>query len=76
MSSHGAMRDVAAKEYKPAKKVLEGIMLKKADGGVIAEHHFTDYAHKPEPHVFASGEGAKLHAHLSEHLGIGGKEDE
>lgn len=57
-------------ERKPP-KVLEGIMLQPAvNGGVVAEHRFTSYEHKPEPHVFGETEGAELFKHLKTHLGI------
>ena len=52
-------------------KVLEHIRLTPAEnGGVVAEHHFTSYEHKPETNVFGENEGKELFAHLSEHLGI------
>lgn len=74
MASHGAMKESAASE--PArpripKKELQHIQMKQAEnGGVIAEHHFTSYEHKPEPHVFGEGDGKGLAAHIEEHLGI------
>lgn len=74
MASHGAQKEMATSE--PArprvpKKELDRIELKEAEnGGVIAEHHFTSYEHKPEPHVFGDGDGHKLAAHIEQHLGI------
>lgn len=58
------------KERKPP-KVLEGIMVRPgADGGHIAEHQFTHYEHKAEPHIFGESEGSELVDHLVKHLGI------
>lgn len=52
-------------------KELDHIRLSKAEnGGHLAEHHYTSYEHQPEKHVFGEDEGEKLHAHLSEHLGV------
>jgi hypothetical protein len=73
MASHGAMKEVAAEPHAPKMraKQLEHIRLEEAqNGGVIATHHFTNYEHKPEPHVFGDGEGHKLAAHVEKHLGI------
>jgi hypothetical protein len=76
MASHGAMKEVAATEpprHKIPPKELEHIRLTPAEnGGVSAEHHFTHYEHKPEMHVFASGQHKELMAHLQKHLGMGG----
>ena len=44
------------------------------NGGHIVEHHMSSSGgafHEPETHVFAKGEGAKMLAHVSEHLEIG-----
>lgn len=58
------------RERKPP-KVLDGIMLKAgADGGHIAEHQFTSYEHKPEPHIFGESEGKELLEHLVKHMNI------
>lgn len=60
------------KSKMPPKELAE-IRLKPAEGGgVAAEHHFTSMEHKPEMHVFAAHEGAKLAAHLGTHMGIKG----
>lgn len=74
MPSHGAAKSIAA-DMPPAPrkmpKVLEHVQLTKAEnGGVVAEHRFTHYEHKPETHVFAGGDGHKLAAHIEQHLGI------
>lgn len=59
------------KRMKMPKKELETIHLKKAEGGgAVAEHHFTNYEHKPETHVFGADEGGKLAAHIGQHMGM------
>jgi len=74
MASHGALKEVATQgppvHRKPAKELSHIEMREAENGSVIAEHHFTAYEHKPEPHVFGDGEGHKLAAHIEHHLGI------
>ena len=54
-----------------SEKTLEHLRIYKgAEGGHIVEHHFEGYEHPPERHPFGQDEGAKLHGHLSEHMGI------
>lgn len=74
MASHGAMKEMAVTAPAPMRKppkVLSHIEMREAEnGGVIAEHHFTHYDHKPEAHVFGDGDGSKLATHIEKHLGI------
>jgi hypothetical protein len=74
MASHGAAKEMAVdhpSEPKEVKKELRHIELRKsANGGVIAEHVHNMYDGLNKPHTFAAGEGEKLMAHLSKHLGI------
>ena len=77
--SHGG---VDSRAKKPP-KVFKSMVLKHAEnGGHIAEHHFENYEHEPEPHVFGKDEGHKLLAHVAKHMGIehgepdGDEEDE
>jgi hypothetical protein len=65
--------DVAATSHKSRKlpKVLESIEMKKGEsGGHVLTHRFTHYEHAPETHVFGASEGAKLVAHLGQHMGL------
>ena len=59
---------------KAGKKELRSIEISKAEnGGHIVEHRFENGDgpyHSPEQHVFGKDEGAKLTAHLKEHMGI------
>lgn len=87
MASHGAVKEFANTEAprkaKPP-KILDGMTLRAGENeGVVAEHHFTHYEHKPEMHIFGDDDGHKLAAHIEKHLGIsmpgkqtGGREDE
>jgi hypothetical protein len=72
--AHGARVAEAATEA-PSKvkmpKVLQEMALRKGQtGGAVAEHMFTHYEHKPEVHVFGASDGAKLAAHIEQHLGL------
>ena len=74
MASHGAAKELANTQA-PTKakmpKILDGMTLRAGENkGVIAEHHFTHYEHKPEMHIFSDGEWHKLAAHIEKHLGI------
>jgi len=59
---------------KAGKKELRSIEISKAEnGGHIVEHRFENGDgpyRSPEPNVFGKDEGAKLTAHLKEHMGI------
>lgn len=60
---------------KQAEPELDHVRITPAEnGGHVVEHHFEsgpDMRYKePESHVFGADEGAKLLAHLKEHLGI------
>jgi hypothetical protein len=75
MAGHGygrkAAMEHAPKEHEPAPKELDHIKLTPAEnGGVVAEHNFKSFEHKPEAHVFAAGEGPELAAHIGEHMGM------
>lgn len=73
MPSYGATKTMPAepKQSKMPKKELAHVEMREAEnGGVTAEHHFTSYEHKPEVHVFGSGDGHALAAHIEKHLGI------
>jgi hypothetical protein len=64
------------RERKPP-KVLDHIELRPAaNGGAIAEHHFTSYEHKAEPHAFGADEGKELTAHIMEHMKMSAPEAE
>jgi hypothetical protein len=70
MEMHEALSAKSAKMKKP---MLRGIMLKKSDnGGVVAEHQMSggSWESKEPMHTFAAGEGEKLAAHITEHLGM------
>lgn len=70
---------VAGEKPKMRKKVLDSVEVKRsANGGFIARHRYDNSGpgegyHEPEEHTFGDGEGQKLLAHLSEHMGIPGK---
>lgn len=58
-------------------KVLRSIEIEKAEGGGhVLTHRFKQndgpYHESEGPHVFGKSEGAKLMAHLKEHLDISG----
>lgn len=60
---------------RPSKPKLRSIEIEKAEnGGHVVNHRFVNSGgpgyHEPEAHVFGESEGAKLMAHLKEHLGI------
>ena len=63
---------------KAPKKELDHLRIHKADGdgGHIVEHHHTAFEHPPERHVFGPHEGDKLLAHVAQHMGIPGWEEE
>ena len=65
------MREILSstgRDRKPP-KVLDHIELRPAaNGGAIAEHHYTSYEHKPEPHAFGADEGPELTKHVLEHM--------
>jgi hypothetical protein len=75
MASYGKTREMAVSEPRAEKKpakVLEEIRLKRGiDGGITATHHYSSFAHEPKAHELA--DRAALHAHLDEHMGLGGK---
>jgi len=74
MASHGAMKETAsAIEPRPRKmpKELDHAEMREAEnGGVVLEHRFTHYEHKPETHAFGADDGHKLAAHIEQHFGI------
>ena len=83
MASHGAAKDFASVRPPaprgesprafgklPAKQLHHLEMRGGESGGVSVEHHFTNYEHKPEMHVFGDGDGHMLAAHIEKHLGI------
>lgn len=74
MASHGAAKEVAATAptapRKQPKVLSHGELREAENGGVTLEHHFTNYEHKPEVHVFGDGDGHKLAAHIEKHFGI------
>lgn len=65
---------------KKPKSELRGIMLKKAEnGGVVAEHHMSEWSGKEPMHAFGAEEGPKLAAHIEQHMGMkmpGGEPEE
>lgn len=59
------MKTARGESHQPAKK-LSHIEIREANGGHVVRHHFQGGMgyQEPEEHVFSSGEGDKLMAHL------------
>ena len=74
MPSMGAMKEKAMMESsapkKPPQFMRHMMMEKAASGGVVAHHVMNNFEGKDPVHVFAAGDGAKLAAHIEEHMGI------
>jgi len=74
MPSHGAMKEVAAtaepRQRKMPKELDHAEMKTAENGGVVIEHRFTHYEHKPETHAFGAGDGHALARHIEKHFGI------
>lgn len=68
------------KNERPAEKSLRSIQVSRAvNGGFTAQHQFSNSGPEysaPEEHVFGPKDGAKLMAHISEHMGIKSGEKE
>lgn len=56
------------KDKIPAKELQEIALRPAENGGVIAEHRFTSYEHKSEPHVFGADEAKALSDHILSHM--------
>jgi hypothetical protein len=69
-----ALEHNAAMKRSGGKKELRGISIEKAEnGGHIVEHRFNSGDgpyHEPEQHVFGTGDGKKLLAHVAKHMNI------
>lgn len=58
-------------ERKPKKELAHLEVHPGEAGGAAVYHVFSHYEHPKEgPHIFGEGEGPKLMAHLSKHLGM------
>lgn len=71
--AHGGME-----MKKPPKKFSHMEMRPAKNGGVTITHHFSNYEHRPEDHVFGKDEGEAALAHVAKHMGmsVGDPEDE
>lgn len=58
------------RDKKPPKQ-LDHLEVKEAENdGHVVTHHFTNYEHKPENHVFGKGQGEAMVSHIRENMGL------
>jgi hypothetical protein len=80
MADYAEALSARPKSRKMAPKELRSIEVEKAEnGGHTVSHRFNSGDgpyREPESHVFGKSEGAKLMAHLKEHLSINAKDEE
>ncbi len=72
MATHVAGEpDMPMPKKSSGKKSLSHIVVKRAEnGGHSITHHFDNYQHEPEVHVFSKDEGPEAHDHIEKCTGM------